>query len=312
MSDTTRLIPSPSDPSAAVPESPGHFPALLHPAALADAERLVEQLADGHQDLRHRPTGPEAVPAVEIWGIPLARLSYEQTLDVVDDLIARGDPAFFITANLHYAMLTARDRRLAEANDRAAFLVADGMPMVWHSRLVRRPLPERVAGADLIYVLCRRAAAQGHTVFLLGGGPGVAEEAAERLVARYPALKIVGLEAPELDEMSCQEHQELVDRIRKAGPDLLLVAFGQPKGELWLAANYRKLGVPACVQLGASFDFVAGRVRRAPQWVQRTGAEWLYRIAREPGRMIPRYAADAAFLFRTVARDVLAQLRRWL
>jgi len=104
----------------------------------------------------------------------------------------------------------------------------------------------------------------------------------------------------------------LVHRIRAASPDLLLVAFGQPRGEIWLAENYESLGVPACVQLGASFDFVAGRVRRAPRWMQRSGTEWLYRTTREPGRMIPRYADDAVFLFRAIGRDVLAGLAQWL
>jgi N-acetylglucosaminyldiphosphoundecaprenol N-acetyl-beta-D-mannosaminyltransferase len=243
---------------------------------------------------------------VRIWGLPLARLTYEQTLDEVDRLIARGEPALFITANLNYAMLSDRDERLRRVNERAAFLVADGMPLVWYSRLTGRPLPERVAGADLISMLLRRAAQRGHRVFLLGGAGNVAEEVAAIARERYAGLRIVGVEAPTLDELSPEEHGQLLARIRRARPDLLLVAFGQPKGELWLAENREALGVPACVQLGASFDFLAGRTPRAPRWVQRIGAEWLHRVACGPRRMIPRYFRNAVFLVKAVLRDILS------
>lgn len=246
---------------------------------------------------------------VSIWGVPLARLNYGQTLDEVHRLIRHGEPAFFITANLHYAMLCSRHAGLRSVNDQAAFLVADGMPMVWYSRLTGRPLPERVAGSDLIDMLLERAAHRQHKVFLLGGAKNVAQEVARLSQKRYPSLRIVGVEAPMLDELSPSEHEELIARIRQSRADLLLVALGQPKGELWLAENCRAMGVPACVQLGASFDFVAGRVRRAPKWVGRMGGEWLYRICCEPRRMIPRYFQDALFLFAAIARDVVSARR---
>ena len=251
------------------------------------------------------PGEAHALDVAWIWGLPLARFTYQQTLDEVDWLIARGRPAFFITANLNYAMLTGRDERLHRVNQQAAFLVADGMPMVWYAKLTGRRLPERVAGADLIHMLMERAAHRGHRVFLLGGAGDVAREVGAVFQQRYPGLKIVGVEAPMLGQLSPEEHEELILRVRRARPDLLLVAFGQPKGELWLAENCQALGVPACVQLGASFDFVAGRVRRAPKWMQRIGAEWLYRVACQPRRMIPRYFRNALFLVRAVARDAM-------
>ena len=253
---------------------------------------------------RAEPPGFDVVP---VWGLALARLTYDETLDEVDRLIERGEPAFFVTANLNYAMLCGGDPRLRAVNEQAAFLVADGMPLVWYSRLVRRPLPERVAGADLIFTLLKRSAQRRYRVFLLGGAPGVAEEVAAIARRRYAGLQIVGVEAPNLGDLSPEEHGELISRIRGARPHLLLVAFGQPKGELWLAEHCRALGVPACVQLGASFDFVAGRVSRAPRWMQRIGAEWLYRVACEPRRMIPRYARNAAFLVKAIARDLMGR-----
>src|SRR5262245_48573791 len=129
---------------------------------------------------------------VWVWGLPLAPDTFEQALDRIDRLIADGAPSFFITANLNYAMLADADDRLRRLNDRAAFILADGMPLVWWSRLGRRPLPERVAGSDLIYGMCDRAAERGHRVYLLGAGPGVADEAAAALVKRFPGLQIAG------------------------------------------------------------------------------------------------------------------------
>lgn len=271
---------------------------------------MAEQLTAVLQPVENlglcRPEEPneDALDRVVVLGLPLARLDNSGTVDQVDRLIERGRPAFFITANLHYAMLTDRDPRLIAVNRKAAFLVADGMPLIWCSRVGRKPLPERVAGADLIYSLCRRAAERGHRVFFLGGAPGVAQEAARQLCRRYPRLQVAGIEAPELDRLSAGQNAALVARIRRATPDVLLAALGQPKGELWLAENCRRLGVPACVQVGASFDFVAGRVPRAPRWLQRIGLEWAYRVWREPRRLATRYLRDAAFLAKAVWRGV--------
>lgn len=235
---------------------------------------------------------------VSVWQLPLLPVTFDQAVDEVDRLIDAGEPGYFITANLNYAMLTERDPRLAVVNREAAFLIADGMPLVWYSRRIGQPLPERVAGSDLIYALCQRAAERGHRVFFLGGAPGVAEEAANRLCRLYPGLSIAGVEVPPFRPPTPDEHARLIERIRTARPDLLFIALGQPKGEIWLHENYRALGVPAGVQLGASFDFVAGRVPRAPRWLQRLCLEWAYRIWREPRRMLPRYAANAWFLAR--------------
>lgn len=244
---------------------------------------------------------------VEVWGLPLSPVTLGETLDLVDRLIEAGEPAFFVTANLRYAMLCESDPRLSVVNRKAAFLVADGMSLVWASRQNGRPVPERVAGSDLVPALCERAAGNDRSVFLLGGAPGVAAEAGRVLEERFPGLRVVGVESPPFRPMTPGEHAELVDRIRAAAPDLMFVAFGQPKGELWLVEHYEQLGVPACAQVGASFDMLAGRVRRAPRWVQRIGMEWAWRIGTEPRRLAPRYAADARFLWRMMVRDAQAK-----
>jgi N-acetylglucosaminyldiphosphoundecaprenol N-acetyl-beta-D-mannosaminyltransferase len=231
-------------------------------------------------------------------------MTREQAAEAVMKLIEAGRPSFFITANTHYAMLTAERPELRPVNDRAAFLLADGAPLIWASRRGPTPLPERVAGSDLVYDLCERAARLGRGVYLLGGGEGVADEAARRLIALYPKLRIVGTACPAPGSLSGEGCRRVIAEVRAARPDLLMVALGQPKGELWLAEHLDELGVPACVQVGATLDFVAGRVRRAPRSIQKIGMEWAFRIYTDPARLGPRYARNALFLLGSVARDL--------
>lgn len=246
---------------------------------------------------------------VWIWDLPFAPLDRAAAVQAVAALIEAGRPSFFITANTHYAMLSRKLPELESVNARAAFLLADGAPIVWATRWRSQRLPERVAGSDLIYDLCEQAAAQGHRVFLLGGAEGVAPEASRRLEERFPGLRIVGTHTPPFRQLSEFEERDLIDRIRAADPDLLLIAYTMPRGELWLAERIDRLGVPVGVNVGAAFDFVAGRVRRAPRGLQKVGLEWAYRLAREPRRLAPRYAQNGWFLLRMVARDLLGMLR---
>lgn len=244
-----------------------------------------------------------------VLGLPLSPMTRDQAVEAVTALIEAGRPSYFITANVHYAMLTAQRPEFGPINGRAAFLLADGIPLVWASRLGPSPLPERVTGSDLIYRLCERAVQRGHRVYLLGGEEGVADEAARRLEALYPGLRVVGTACPSPDTLAGEGRRAVVERVRSARPDLLLVALGQPKGELWLSEHLDELGVPACVQVGATLDFVAGRVRRAPPIVQKVGMEWAYRIYQEPRRLFLRYARDALFLFAGVARELASRGR---
>jgi N-acetylglucosaminyldiphosphoundecaprenol N-acetyl-beta-D-mannosaminyltransferase len=248
-----------------------------------------------------------------VWGVPFAPLTKAQTVAAVTNLIERGrPPAFFITANTHYVMLCEKDPDLRAINDRAAFIVADGAPLVWASRRQAMPLPERVTGADMIFELSAAAARKGHRLFFLGGADGVAAEAARRLGERYPGLQVVGIESPPFRELTMEEQNAMAARIRSARADLLLVAFTMPKGERWLAANLDALGVPVGVNVGAAIDFAAGRVRRAPRWIQRAGLEWAFRLGLEPRRLFARYARNAWFCARMVFRDVRQQgRRRW-
>ena len=244
--------------------------------------------------------------AVRIWifGIPLTPFTMSETVTAICNLVDVGHPAYVITANTHYANLSEQHVDLRAINEGAAFILPDGAPLVWASRFSGQPLPERVAGADLIYELSSVAARKGFRLFFIGGAEGVAVEAARRLGMLYPGLKVVGTESPCLQEQNPQEEAALIARIRGAKPDILLVAFGQPKGERWIHRHLDALGVPVNIQVGAALDFAAGMVRRAPRWMQKSGLEWAFRVAVEPKRLFSRYVSDAWFVARVFARSL--------
>ncbi len=255
------------------------------------------------------PESPQPVArpeVVAVWGTSFSRMTMQQTVAFADQIICRGVPEYFITANLNYLMLTEQVPSLHPVNERAAAMLADGNPIVRRSRFTDTPLPERVAGADLIVELARLSAEKGYRLFLLGAAPGVAQTAAEKLVEQFPSLKIAGCYAPPFRPLSPEEQSQMLQRIRDAGTDILLVAFGQPKGELWVHEHLAELNVPLSIQLGASFDFLAGTARRAPRLWQRIGCEWLYRACSDPRRLMPRYASNAWFLMRCLWRDISA------
>lgn len=244
-----------------------------------------------------------AVDTCRVWGVDFARLDMQQTLDLAERVIERGRPEYFVTANLNYLMLTEQHPRLAEVNARSVAVVADGNPIVKRSRSTDKPLPCRVAGADMIVELARLSADKGYRMFFLGAAPGVAQAAAAELSRLFPALPVAGCYSPPFRQLSAAEHSEMLDMIHAARTDILLVAFGQPKGELWILDNLPDLRVPLSIQLGASFDFLAGVSRRAPEVWQWLGLEWLYRALSNPRRLGPRYALNILFLAKCKLQD---------
>ncbi|MGB9689610.1 WecB/TagA/CpsF family glycosyltransferase [Thermogutta sp.] len=295
---------------AVIPLSPANFPRfesdlVLKPWEIESANSEVPFPLPPGARVPALPEKPALPDPVEVLGLPISPWTKSQVLEFVDWLVQRGQPSFFITANLHYARLTAQLADLKEINKKAAFIVADGMPLLWAARWLGRPLPERVTGADLVWDLSELAASRGYPVFLLGGAPGVAETAARKLVEKFPRLVIAGTAAPMLDTLEPACEAELIRRIRRSGAQILFAAFGQPKGERWLASHIDALGVPVAVQVGAALDFAAGRIRRAPRFLQRIGLEWAYRILCDPRRLTPRYLADGLFFLRA-----LGQLRK--
>ena len=233
-----------------------------------------------------------ALTAVNILGIPVHAVTMAETLAWIEAAVAAGTPRQVCTANPEFVMLARRDTAFGAVLRRADLVLPDGVGLLWAARRLGTALHERVAGSDLIYRLAERGAARGWRIFYLGAAEGVAARAAERLAARYPGLVVAGTFA---GSPRPEEDEALAARVRAARPDLLLVAYGAPQQDLWIARNRERLGVPVSVGVGGAFDFVAGVAVRAPAWVQRLGLEWLHRLARQPWRARRIFNAVVAF-----------------
>ncbi|MDB6037005.1 MAG: Anti-sigma-factor antagonist and glycosyl transferase [Verrucomicrobiales bacterium] len=231
-----------------------------------------------------------AEPApIAILGVPFDNVSTEQTISLIQRMIASGRPHYLATANVDFLVQASQDVELRRILFDAHLVLCDGTPLVWASKLLGNPLPERVAGSDLVPLLLKVAAEKGYRPFFLGSTPSVAEQAAAKLKERFPTLNVAGFYAPPFNKLLDMDHDEISRRIADAKPDMLFVGFGCPKQEKWIAMHYRTLGVPVAVGVGATIDFLAGKVARAPRWMQKTGTEWIFRLLQEPRRLFRRY-----------------------
>jgi N-acetylglucosaminyldiphosphoundecaprenol N-acetyl-beta-D-mannosaminyltransferase len=233
-------------------------------------------------------------------------LTFAQALDAIAALIRDGQGGAVFTPNVDHVVMVDRDERFRRAYDAADLSLADGMPVLWAARLLGKPLPEKISGSDLVLPLVERASREGWRVYLLGGGPGACERAAERLKERYPTLVVAGTDAPRIDmEAPASARAEVIERVRAAKPDIVLVALGAPKQELFIAEAAPSLKPAVLLGVGAAVDFIAGTSRRAPRWMSDSGLEWLYRLAQEPRRMWKRYLVRDPVFALIVLRDLL-------
>jgi N-acetylglucosaminyldiphosphoundecaprenol N-acetyl-beta-D-mannosaminyltransferase len=237
---------------------------------------------------------------VAVLGVPFDHVTIDEAIARLEEMIASRRPHYVVTANVDFLVQAHRDVELRRILLEADLVLCDGTPVLWASRWLGNALPERVAGSDLAPALIRAAAEKGHRLFFLGAAPGVAAEAEARLKRQYPKLNIVGTYAPPFSHLLEMDHAEITRRVRDANPDILLVSFGCPKQEKWIAMHHRSLGVPVAIGVGATIDFLAGRVKRAPAWMRVTGTEWLYRLLQEPRRLFRRYASDLAYFLPTL------------
>lgn len=235
----------------------------------------------------------------------------EATHRIVELARKRDKPRYVCTGNLDHLALAEQDEEFRRAYERADLVVADGAPVVWLSRLGGRPLKERVAGSDLFWSLGKASADEGVTLFLLGGAPGAAEGAKAELERRSPGVKIVGTYCPPFETFDTKDEQaRVVAEVKKASPDILLVAFGAPKQEKWIAANKERLGVPVSIGVGGSFEMAAGMLRRAPVWMRNVGLEWFYRFSQEPRRLFQRYIVrDVPHLGKATLRTAIGRVK---
>jgi len=218
---------------------------------------------------------------VEILGIRVHDVTWEEAFARVEGFIASAQPHQVVTVNPEFVMAARSNVDFRAVLNHADLALPDGVGLLWASRLLGRPLRERVTGSDFVPRFAVLAARRGYRLFLLGARPGVAAEAARALVSRNPGLQVVGTHA---GSPGVEEEDEIVGLVRAAGPDVLFVAYGAPAQDLWIARNLQRLGVPVCMGVGGSLDFIAGVVPRAPVRVQRLGLEWFYRLIRQPWR----------------------------
>jgi N-acetylglucosaminyldiphosphoundecaprenol N-acetyl-beta-D-mannosaminyltransferase len=238
---------------------------------------------------------------VTVLGCPVDVLDMPATVARCLELVERGVPAQHVVVNAAKLVEYDRNPRMAEIIRGCEIVNADGQAVVWAARMLRRPLPERVAGIDLMHELMAAAARDGRRVYLLGARPEVLADAARRFEEQNPGLQIAGSQH---GWFSDDESPAVVQAIRDAKPDLLFVAMSSPRKEYWLSEHLTALGVPFAMGVGGAFDVVAGLTRRAPRWMQRAGLEWFFRLAQEPRRLWRRYLVSNVRFARLVLRDL--------
>ncbi len=230
------------------------------------------------------------LPEIELRGIRLHAVTERQAIGhILAELDARRG-GWVITPNLDHLRRLVQDRNLRDLYGTADLLVADGMTLVWASRIQGTPLPERVTGSNLISSLTAAAGRHGRSIYLMGGDPGTAENAAEVLCRKYPGVCIAGTDCPPFGfEHEPRQLRQCVRKLCDAQPDIIYVGLGSPKQEWFIGQLRGHLPRAWWLGVGISFSFVCGRLRRAPVWMQRTGLEWLHRLAQEPRRLARRY-----------------------
>jgi N-acetylglucosaminyldiphosphoundecaprenol N-acetyl-beta-D-mannosaminyltransferase len=233
------------------------------------------------------------VDSIEILGVRVDDVTYDDLLSQVDAFVASGVPHQVVTLNPEMLVAAHDDPAFRRILNSADLNVADGVGLLHAARWLGHPLRERVTGSDGIYRLATHCARRGYRPFFLGAAPGVAEAVAARLAAENPGLEVAGTY---VGSPRAADEGDVIEQVRAAEPDLLLVAYGVPVEETWIARNRERLGVPVMIGVGGAFDFVAGVARRAPVWVRKLGLEWLHRLIREPWRWrrqmaLPRFVA---------------------
>jgi N-acetylglucosaminyldiphosphoundecaprenol N-acetyl-beta-D-mannosaminyltransferase len=249
------------------------------------------------------PAASRVRPGLRIGHVWVDAVTLDGALDTIEELVWAGAGGSVYTPNVDHIVQVERQPAFRAVYERVSLSLPDGVPVVWASRLLGRPVPAKVSGSDLVWPLARRAASCGWRVYLIGGLPGAAAEAGRRFAADC-GLEIVGVDESRIDMNDARSYGPAMERIRAARPDLVLVAFGAPKQEFFIDRLRQAVPSVVAVAVGASLDFVAGQLRRSPAWMSRVGLEWFYRLCQEPRRLWRRYLVqDPAF--------VLIVLRTW-
>jgi len=246
--------------------------------------------------LSYRPAAPRAV---RILGVRVDDVTEDETVALVAGWLQAGGSHQIVTVNPEFVLEAGRNPAFAAVLEGADLATPDGVGLLLAARYLGMPLRGRVTGVELTHRLAALSAQRGYRLFLLGAAPGVAEAAAAALQARYAGLRIAGTFA---GSPAARHEPFLRQLIAAAQPDILLVAYGHPRQDLWIARNQPYLGIPLAVGVGGVFDYLAGRVPRAPRWMRRLGLEWLYRLVRQPARWHRIVDAVPRFIWAVVRR----------
>lgn len=230
-------------------------------------------------------------------------LNMAEVLDRIDKLIQIKKNSYVVTPNVDHIVQLEKDSELQKVYKNADLILADGKPLIWISNYYKTPIKEKVSGSDLFPLLCEMAGEKGYKMFFLGAAEGVAARAATNLKKRYSNLEVAGVYSPPFGfEENEKEVEKILQMIIKSNVDILIVGLGAPKQEKFIFKYHDRLNVPISLGLGASLDFEAGNIKRAPKWMQKSGLEWLFRITQDPRRMFKRYIIDDIKIIRLVRK----------
>jgi N-acetylglucosaminyldiphosphoundecaprenol N-acetyl-beta-D-mannosaminyltransferase len=243
---------------------------------------------------------------VSLLGCAIDPLTFDETLHEVERCIEAGEPVQHCVINAAKAVMLQDDTRLREIVAGCRLVNADGQSLIWASRLLGKPLPERVTGIDLFHALLRMAAEKGYSVYFFGSMSDTVAEVERRAVAQNPGLKVVGFHHGYVPD---EDAEAVLAEVRQAAPQILFVGMPSPQKEYWLAENLERLGVSFAMGVGGSFDVFAGRLARAPVWMQRAGLEWAFRMYQEPRKLWKRYLVGNTRFAALVLRELLEQRR---
>ena len=234
--------------------------------------------------------------STSVAGVRIDSVDLTSAVSLIESAIGTRTPMQVATVNLDFLVRAQGSAALRDVLAASQLNVADGMPLVWLTRLAGHRLPGRAAGSDLVPMLMARLAARSARVFLLGGEGAVAQEAAARLVEAYPGLVVAGICEPPRTAIDRMPNRSIVRLIQLARPDVILVAFGNPKQEMWIARHRNDFPTSVSIGVGCTLDLIAGKSSRAPRWMRRVGLEWMFRLGQEPRRLFGRYVTDAIWL----------------
>ncbi len=216
-----------------------------------------------------------------------------ETINAIEKMITLDKKSYIVAINVDVIIKIENDSYLKKIVDKADMVLVDGKPLMWISKLYGKPLKAKISGSDLVPLLCEIAAQKGYRIFIIGGKDGIAEQAKKRLENKFPTIQIVGTYAPPFGfEKDTDELHKINCIISEVQPDLLIACFGCPKQEKWIYENFKKYNATVSICAGATVDFLAGNIKRAPHWMSEHGLEWFYRFIQEPKRMFKRYFID--------------------